>query len=341
MDDNEKALQEIIDKYSKTSNISQTEAASNSYILLALKAIQKGNHPILSEQDFSNNPVPIPNMTVYDRQTGKYTGVVFPMNTSAALDLHSINKKYNGRYFIPMDEIQRMKLDKYVKPQDQLFVCIQNRYTDKNMSHNNVFGNKSTIRLVNAESFLHPKGPLTEKEFRAYFPDFEKQGLNFDHFSKKMTKQLEKNTSDETQFKKIKLNKTIDVKNSHLPKLTEEMFHYEYCRETKTAYTPKFSKEEHLEDMINLFKKNPELLKEAIQQSGYIADKYTHRLFDENMLARTNKVIDNQQKDKFNRVITNGQSVSETTKVQKLVNHNLVHEHQKTRSLSQSHSRGM
>jgi hypothetical protein len=122
-----------------------------------------------------------------------------------------------------------------------------------------------------------------------YFPDFDRQILNFELYAKDKTSSLDANTKDPQAFNAIKTQNEMDVKNSLFPKLNSEMIHLEYCRVTKQEYTPRFSKEEYITDIIKLQNKNPRLLAEAIQQSGYIINKSLNRIFGNEIIARNNE----------------------------------------------------
>jgi hypothetical protein len=160
---------------------------------------------------------------------------------------------------------------------------------------------------------------LTEKEFNAYFPDFNNQSAMYEKMVSKNRVQLLDN-SKKPEYQNIIKQIQLDVSNSYLPKLSQEMFHAEYCRLTKKEYIPKFSKEEHLKDMIKLHKKNPDLLKEAIRQSGYIQDKSINRLFSQDMMTRTNQITTQQNQNEKNV----------QTRTDKMINNQLVNSNTNT-----------
>jgi hypothetical protein len=281
---NERQLSRIINELYKNKNNSPAEHAACIFAAMTLKSMKKGSHPVINPRNYKNDVLPIPNMTLVNPSTKKHSGVRFSANNAAALDLFSVNKNYGSRYFIAVDELKRMKLDKYIKYEDKI---------------NIIKDHKSSICIVNAESLLktpkNPRGPLGENDFKIYFPDFDKQIPNFERYAENKTGCLGTNTKDPQTFNAIKTQNEMDVKNSLLPKLSSEMIHLEYCRITKHKYTPRFSKEEHIADMIKLHNKNPWLLTEAIQQSGYIMDKSLNRIFGNAIITKAKEKTKQKQ----------------------------------------------
>jgi hypothetical protein len=329
-------LDNIITSLFKSNNYNVNEMATNNLVKMTLKSFQNGKHPVLNQRDYQVDILPVPNMTVLDTTIGKYVGIRFPTNSAMAIDLFSASKNINSRGFITVNELERMKLDKYIKYEDIINISIQNKYTDKAMAHNKALGNSSVIRVVNIESLLksehNRRGHLTQKEFDMYFPDFKKQNYNYIQYSKKLVHQVSQNSKNIEEYNTIKKTINIDVKNSLLPKLTEEMIHSEYCRLIRKEYIPRFSKEDHLKDMINLHKKSPNLLKDAIQQSGYITDKSINRLFSNEMTARLNKHIDLQHKNVLPGE-KNQTSVNDILVKNRKVEHSRTNAHSKARAM--------
>jgi hypothetical protein len=220
-----------------------------------------------------------------------------------------------------------MKLDHLIRPDDIITISLQNRFTDK-YPYNTfpVLKNKSLLDLVNVETFRptnhHKKTVLTEKEFDFYFPDFKNQRTMYSNIVSRNKTQLVIN-SKKNEYQTIAKEIKIDIKNSYLPKLSAELFYYEYCRQTNKEYTPRFSKEEHLKDMVSLYKKSPELLKDAIRQSGYIQDKSINLLFSQEMMTRTKQL--SAQQNNYNERQVN-------TRTNELVNGHHLRSNTKRRS---------
>jgi hypothetical protein len=329
----------IIRNLYTNANISKIESSVMILVKTQLKAIRNETHPVLNPHDYEKSPRNVPNMGVFT-QTNNVSaseGIRFTGNSAILLDLFASQKKFKNNNFILMDDLKRMKLDHLIKPDDVITVSLLNRSTDKKpFNHIPSLKNKNAIDLVNIETFKqlnrYRNGPLlTEKQFNAYFPDFNKQPLMYENMIKRNRNQLFTNTKNpqyQTQVKQIQ----IDIRNSLLPKLSQELFHSEYCRLTKKTYIPRFSKEEHLKDMIALYKKNPELLKEAVLQSGYIQDKSINRLFSQEMMARTIPLA-KQQNQQQN---PHPQQQQFTTRVDTMVNHQFVNRVNRSRSVSVS-----
>jgi len=314
-----KEINEIKMFMSKTGNISQDELSSIRYINLTIDSLYKGKHPVLKNFNFVDNAHSIPNSTLLDKTTGNYCGSLFTGNPGIALELFSEKNKYDNKVFVPLDQLKRLKLSYLVKPEDLINVVLQNKYTDKMMSHNRDFGGKTSVDLVNIESLLKsPKKPLglTKEQLIGYFPDFDKQPQKHMEFMNKNKKNFYNNFNDKNPdvhkkkqeyLSKVKKEINERSENSLLPKLTVELTNYKYCQLAGLEYRPAFSQEEHLKDMVNLFKKNPQELKTAIQQSGYIMQYSMNKLFNEDSFVRSQEqsLKENREFKENNPILNN------------------------------------
>jgi hypothetical protein len=231
-------------------------------------------------------------MTILDHSTGQYTGVRFNANCSIALDLFSVNKNIDSRNFISIEELERMKLCNYIKYEDRINIIAKNQWVKNKNHHNSISNGLTSIHVVNTESLRksakNPRGVLNESDFNLYFPDFGKQTMNFINYSNKLKKLIQKNNPINIDY----------LKNSYLPKLSSEMANYQFCRLTGCEYTPKFTREAHLTDIIKLHSQNRELLKGAIKQSYMVADVSINHLLGNDKTASIAKTNEQKQKAK-------------------------------------------
>ena len=333
--DIEKTFSNIINSFVSNGNYSAQEMATNNLVKMTLMSLQKGTHPCVNPHDFKTDVIPVPNMTVFDNTSNQHTGIRFPANTTVMLDIFSRQKNLSSRNFVTLDELKRMKLDKYVKYEDTVNIPMHGKFIDKNLAQNKAFGTSPSIRVVNVESLLksknNPRGALNEEMFKQYFPDFDKQKDMFNQYALKSVLQLKKNAENKEAFSTVTKQINIEKRNSHLPKMTEELFHMEYCRKTKQTYIPKFSRDEHIKDMVQLYKKSPNLLKDAVQQSGYISDRSLNQIFDKDMMARVDRSLVEEQKLNPQQQILEPEKRERT---QTMVNNTLTKEKSKSLTMS-------
>jgi hypothetical protein len=300
--DCENEITNILNTVYHAGNYSAIDNFSIDITTMTLKSFQSGKHPVINQRNFFVNVLPVPNMTIFNHSTGSYTGVRFNTHCSTALDLFSINKNFDTRSFITVEELKRMKLDGNIKHEDQISIIIKNQWINNKNNHNSNSDGFTSIRVVNIESFLksvnNPNGCLDEKEFNMYFPDFGKQIIKYQNYSNKFIELMQDNVNRIGNSDYSNKQITIDTKNSYLPKLSAEMANYQFCRLTMHEYIPKFSKEDHLTDIINLHRKNHELLKTAITQSCHFADISINRLLDNKKTDTITKIVEQKQKVK-------------------------------------------
>jgi hypothetical protein len=295
----DKEFDTLINSIYQPGNYSIMDNAASDLVMMTLKAIQNGNHPVINRRNFLTDVLPIPNMTIFDPKTGHYTGVRFPANVSIALDLFSIDKNIDSRSFITMKELKRMKLDSLVRHEDQISIVAKNHWIKGQASHNGPSGGLISLRVVNMESLLHTSGNnrrrLTEKDFDMYFPGFKDQIANYLSYTQKFIKLLQQNTGNIEGYNNVKQQITMDTGNSYLPELTAGMVQHMFCRLAKHEYVPQFSREEQQKAVLKLHKQNPELLKDAIRQCGHIVDKSLNRLFGNDISIKINNTVHLQQ----------------------------------------------
>jgi hypothetical protein len=308
--DYDKNINDIIKYFNSPIRANIDETASNSYLKSTLDSFQKNYNFILKEQNFSTNIIPFPNTTLFNSENNKYEGNIFSGNAGNALHLFSIKNNYKNNVFVTMEELDRLKLSKFIPVNKIALVNIQSKYDDKAMSINKIVGNKTTARFINIEELLNSKA-LTEKEFKKYFPDFDKQKNLHTSYTEKQRNNFSNNYSGkddqgkyseekESKFKSSLNQIKIEREQCLLPKYTVELFHYKYCQSVGQKYIPQFSNEEHLKDMITLFKKDPQLLKTAINQAGYIMQKSLNTIFDNDQNTRIVNKENIKDKEKSN-----------------------------------------
>jgi hypothetical protein len=275
-------------------NYSAIDNCSSDLVMMTLKSFRNGKHPVLNYRNFSADGIPVPNMTIFDHSTGNYTGVRFNINCSMALDLFSINRNYDSRSFISVEELKRMKLDGNIKYDDQINIIVKNHWAKNKSHHNSVYDGFTVIRIVNMESLLkhsnNSASGLTENDFLNYFPDFNNQMVYQENYSNNLIKLMQIYNND------AKNQIAADTKNSYLPRLTSEMAHYWFCRLTRSDYSPKFNRVDHLNDIIYLYSKNPQLLATAIKQSGNLLETSINHLLASRKATTINKTDQQNQR---------------------------------------------
>jgi hypothetical protein len=291
----DKEFETLIKTIYRPGNYNVMDNAVSDLVMMTLKAIQNGNHPVIKRRNFDVDVLPVPNMTIFNQKTGHYTGVRFPANSSMALDLFSIDKNIDSRSFIPIEELKRMKLDNLVRYEDQINIVLKKHWTKDNVSHSGVPDKLISLRLVNMESLLKASGNnrnrLTGKDFDMYFPGFKNQITNYLSYTEKFMNLLQQNAKNTEGYTSAKKQITMDTGNSYLPELTAGMVQHIFCRITRHEYVPQFSREEHQKAVINLHRKNPELLKDAISQCGHIVDKSVNRLFGNDLSKKVSNSV--------------------------------------------------
>lgn len=307
----------IINEFIHVGNITKDEIAANHYIKTTLKMLQKDTlfqltsgsldkdeiansftYPFLKKHDFSKYPLPIPNSTLLNKSLGNYEGNIFQGNTGLALELFSAGK-YDGRLFVPLSEVNRLKLNNLIDLKDIININIKNKYTDPLMSKNRMFDKETSVQFVNAEAFLKTSGKkngLTKEQLLKYFPDFDNQKEQHSAYANKNKINYSKNDKTD-DFSSVKNQIKTGVENSVLPKLTAEICHFKECQLKNTEHTPLFSPKEHLDDMIKLYEKNPQELKNAILQAGYIMQHSMNRLFSEDISAKSKEQYEKQVRE--------------------------------------------
>jgi hypothetical protein len=131
-----------------------------------------------------------------------------------------------------------------------------------------------------------------------YFPDFNKQISFYKNYSNNLIKLLQTHINSTDNYGFAKRQIAIDAKNSYLPILSAEIAHHQFCRLTRTEYIPKFSREDHLNDIINLNGKNPQLLASAIKQSSLMTDMLMNHLLGNRKTWEINESVVQNQKNK-------------------------------------------
>lgn len=264
-------------------------------VRMTLCSIKEGNHPVLNPADFKTNHSVLPNITIKNPKTSEYVGARFPGNASVALDLFSITRGLTSRNFVSIDELKNMGLDDRVKISDKIKIVLKSEWTDKVEGQNAHWVRANHLEVVNVESLLYdprknPSG-LRPNKFNQYFPDFAKQQAMSENYSKNAISQLKENLNAEN-FNSAKENIQIEIENSKLPRLTHELYNYERSRTLNIDYKPKYTQQEQMVDIVNLYKKNPRDLISAIQQSGYIMERSVKTLLSSKLDARINKTLD-------------------------------------------------
>jgi hypothetical protein len=294
--DCETEILKIMNSIYHAGNYSAIDNFSSDLTMMTLKSLQNGKHPVINYRNFITDILPIPNMTIFDHNTGNYTGVRFNANCSMALDLFSINRNFGSRSFISVEELKRMKLDGNIKHEDQISIVVGNHWTKNKSHHNSVYDGFTSIRIVNMEcllkSFNNSIRGLTENDFTMYFPDYGKQILYQKNYSNNLVKSMQAHINSTSNYDLAKSKIAIDTKNSYLPKLSAEMAHYQFCRLTRSEFIPKFSREDHLNDIITLHSKNHELLTNAIKQSCSLVDISINRLLGSRKAQDIHKTLE-------------------------------------------------
>ena len=299
-----KEINDILKNITISGNSSPTEKASNHYIKMTLETLLrdaniqfrqgdiKGNpdyaYPFIKKHNFALDVVPLPNATLLNKNSNQYEGTVIQGNTGLALELFSAVNKYSHNAFVPVYKVREFGLSDLIEKKDVINVSVQDKYTDPRMSKNKSLGDKTSIEVVNINCLLknNKKNGLTEEQLKGYFPDYDKQeGMHVKYSNKnKITQTRNKQNPD---FPRMQEQITMKVQESLLPTLTKEMCHYKECQLKNTEHHPLFSPQQHLNSMIKLYKKNPQQLKDAILQAGYVMQYSMNKLFSEDMSART------------------------------------------------------
>jgi hypothetical protein len=300
---NDKEFDMLINAIYPPGNYNMADNAASDLVMMTLKAIQNGKHPVMNRRKFLTDVLPVPNMTVFNKKTERYTGVRFPANCSLALDLFSVVNNIDSRSFVTMEELKRMKLDSLVRNEDQINIVLKKHWIKDNVSSNNNPHDLMSLRVINTESLLktskNSHRGLNRKDFDMYFPDFDKQIPNYLSFTEKFVKLLQQSTRNK-DYNNIKQQIAMDTNNSHLPELTAGLVRYEFSRIIKSEYIPHFSREDHQKTMIKLFRQNPELLKDAIMQSGHIVAKSIDRLFSNGISVNNSVKLQHSERTKEN-----------------------------------------
>jgi hypothetical protein len=76
------------------------------------------------------------------------------------------------------------------------------------------------------------------------------------------------------------------------------MANYQFCRLASGNYVPKFTREEHLTDIIRLHRQNGDFLKSAIKQGYQMASSTINQLLGNKKAVSLSKTVEQQQKVK-------------------------------------------
>lgn len=245
-------------------NRNPSEYANDQLTRLNLKMMLDDKHPLFVE----GNPGPLP--------VDIEKGWVFSGPTGLALDLYAIQKGYNSRSFISVEEAERLGIDHLIK--DFVNISLHDKYRPRTADETKAFGaNTIAVQYINIDTYKARKDILSK-----HFPDIEKQDEKWNTYVRSKITILQEN-KQLPDYRRVVSSEGISTADTLLPKFSVSLKKYELCRMTKQKYTPEFTKEELLKEIALVFQKHPKEALRAFQQSAYTTDRFLKKIFTKGM----------------------------------------------------------
>jgi len=300
-------INKAYDMYKNQLLDSNADIASD-LIITTLKSIKENKHDILKPRDFSKNFVPSSNLTYYDKKSKKYVVTLLSKNNSNLLDAISNTNNYNNKHYIPLDNLKKMKLYKFISNinMEKTDIIVHSNTNNDNLYNKNEVQNKiannnsKVLTVVNIESLkfnpVKNKKGLKDNVFNQIFINYNLYNRKirnvFKEYARNFNNNFKKPPENEETHNKIIEAKTYtdDFINNKtgLKLFTLSMYDYELAKITNNNYEPKYTDVQLKNEMIRDFEYNPNVFHKNLKDCGRCIDQVVNNYFVVNENNKTN-----------------------------------------------------